>query len=685
MLLDKLRQRCVMDFGDFAALPGAELKTGKRGRHIFFDRGSSVLAVAHLDWVKFLEPIFYKDNGNDCIQCPQLDDRLGAWVILDVLPSLGLEFDVLLTDGEERGNSTAADFTQPRQYNWGFEFDRRGVDTVLYRYDSSTEWKNALKESGLTLAWGTFSDICELTDCGVCFANVGTGYWHEHTNECRARLSDTMSQALKFKAFFNTNKERKFAWEKPTYTYTGFYGGNGRWNRRDDEGEDEVASWYGRTWGRHEVGRSNTDSVITAANGRELVQCKRCGTWEWSDELYDEGYCWKCYQGMRQHQLDSAKDDDTVVVKDDEKKVEESKKMECTCCHKPCSSLLYYRSDSKWGYCTECYERAFGSSSKPQGSMVCKRCSKACRSLTYIDGVGLCNDCYTETHRSNAMRCDECGQVVGSIRNNGTSRWLCPSCADKCQSGTSTSSAPVEPKAIAPATAPKPPKKDKGKGKKKIVGFAGSISPEGVDYDSESDLDAVDEERFIDEHDIEVMCNGCGNWIPADELWEQDGGLCEDCMLELEEEREEAEQESVLYTRCNMCGDSVAEDDLWAGDICGDCFGELSEAEQERLEWLWERDHGVPHTSDQGFKLICNGCEEEFPEESMMAGEYCVACFCRLPVSTQIKLQQERNEAMNEVRRKSGIYCPDCGAHLTAWHTSCSYCGWCKPNEYVTD
>ena len=51
-----------------------------------------------------------------------LDDRLGAYIILDLLPKLGINVDVLLTVGEEQGRSTANFFAplgDPRHFSGG--------------------------------------------------------------------------------------------------------------------------------------------------------------------------------------------------------------------------------------------------------------------------------------------------------------------------------------------------------------------------------------------------------------------------------------------------------------------------------------------------------------------------------------------------------------------------------------
>lgn len=220
-LLQQLKLRLTMKVEDFKAL--GDVKDTADGPVIHIDNGGSVLGVAHLDWVLYREPTISKNKHK--VFCPQLDDRLGVWVILDLLPTLyGIKYDVLLTDSEECGRSTAKDFTNPpKDYNWMFQFDRRGSDTVLYRYDSP-ENRKRLEGFGLKTGTGTYSDICKLDHLGVSGWNIGTGYFQEHSQACNADLKITRGNAHKFKDFFLAHKDEKIA--SPPYTertYGGYY------------------------------------------------------------------------------------------------------------------------------------------------------------------------------------------------------------------------------------------------------------------------------------------------------------------------------------------------------------------------------------------------------------------------------------------------------------------------------
>src|SRR3954465_12674834 len=80
-------------------------------------KGATVLAVAHCDFVDCDSSHFFAKDG--IVWSSRLDDRLGVYTILDVLPMLGINVDVLLTDGEESCNSTARYFdVKEHDYKW---------------------------------------------------------------------------------------------------------------------------------------------------------------------------------------------------------------------------------------------------------------------------------------------------------------------------------------------------------------------------------------------------------------------------------------------------------------------------------------------------------------------------------------------------------------------------------------
>jgi hypothetical protein len=205
--LRKLRKRCLAPIRDFES--EGEVRAGSRGGHIFKDNGGSVLAVAHLDSVRTSKH-FLASRIEDKLTVinQQLDDRLGAYIILDHLPLLGLNYDVLLTEGEECGFSTAADFVTDKEYNWTFSFDRAGTDVVLYGYDDE-ETRQLLSEYKIEVGLGSFSDIVELDHLGVKGFNWGCGYNDNHGKFCNAVIPETMGMVDIFTEFFQNMSEIK--------------------------------------------------------------------------------------------------------------------------------------------------------------------------------------------------------------------------------------------------------------------------------------------------------------------------------------------------------------------------------------------------------------------------------------------------------------------------------------------
>ena len=195
-LKSSLHQRLTSPITDFAHL-GETIQTPD-GQLTHIDNGSNVLAVAHLDWVSYAPPCYTHDG---IFRCPQLDDRLGAWIILDLLPHLGIVTDILLTDSEEVGRSTAQYFQTSKQYNWMFEVDRRGTDAVTYQYaDAALE--DRLIACGWEIGNGSFSDISYLEHLGCRGINFGAGYHREHTPHCYALWSDIKANVSKIVQFY---------------------------------------------------------------------------------------------------------------------------------------------------------------------------------------------------------------------------------------------------------------------------------------------------------------------------------------------------------------------------------------------------------------------------------------------------------------------------------------------------
>jgi hypothetical protein len=260
--------------------------------YYFKDNGGDILAVAHLDSViRKPKCSIVKIHDEWCVWSPSLDDRLGAYVICELLPRLGVKCDVLLTIGEETGNSTAHDFIPPdgKQYNWIFSFDRTGTDVVMYDYETH-DYKELVRETGARVGFGSFSDICYLTQLGVTGFNWGVGYRDYHSSRSHAWLNDTLLNVGRMVSFYEAHHETYMPYRpKPVVTWKGkVYGGHSGFTK--DHGDFRGSYWPkdGKRW--------------------PASYCPHCGAelHSFEDDGEDEPYYWceTCQDVFNQREVD---------------------------------------------------------------------------------------------------------------------------------------------------------------------------------------------------------------------------------------------------------------------------------------------------------------------------------------------------------------------------------------------
>lgn len=212
-------ERDENDFAEFATRYDLESWKGRSRYFYFQDNGADILAVAHLDTVQDDRSCKVIDTAAGLLAVSGgLDDRLGAYVILDMLPKLGVNCDILLTIDEEVAQSTGAEFAPPKDYNWMIEFDRGGTDVVMYQYETS-ELGFLVEESGARMGDGSYSDIADLDHLGCAGFNWGVGYQDYHSERGHAWLEDTFRMVARFVKFYGANAEERFP-----YTGEGDFG-----------------------------------------------------------------------------------------------------------------------------------------------------------------------------------------------------------------------------------------------------------------------------------------------------------------------------------------------------------------------------------------------------------------------------------------------------------------------------
>ena len=254
---------CMADESYFEKYGQTYNKDGGKGKFAFYckDDVSDVLGVAHMDSVQKGKDFGVAKyvSGKELVMSPTLDDRLGVYVICELLPKLGIKTDLLLTTDEESGNSTAKHFETTKRYKWMFQFDRTGGDVVMYQYDNP-ELRKKLEAAGFKCAQGSASDISKLSDLGCSGMNFGVGYEDYHWERAWADLNVTFDQVAKFMKFYKTHKSEHLVYDKTVTKVTstihsGGYPGMGSYSHsgygymadsESEHGRRINGTWYGK-------------------------------------------------------------------------------------------------------------------------------------------------------------------------------------------------------------------------------------------------------------------------------------------------------------------------------------------------------------------------------------------------------------------------------------------------------
>ncbi len=277
--IPQLRKHCYEGFEYYRRM--GESVVTKNGNYTFIDRGANVLGIAHLDTVMGYKGAKgkFRIYGRTVVSS-ELDDRLGVYILLEELPKLGVNFDILFTEGEEQGRSTAKFFESKKQYNWMFQFDRRNLFPVLYDYDTPDLRRKLFAAGVQRVDHGSFSDICSLEHLGCSGINFGAGYDNEHTYKCYARLSTTEKSISWFKNFYDLYKDELLVYTpRPAVSYIQRYGG----------GYDE--------WNDFKYRPKHKETL--KPDEMWVVKCVVCQQWVPEEEYsYRVSCCYSCILGM---------------------------------------------------------------------------------------------------------------------------------------------------------------------------------------------------------------------------------------------------------------------------------------------------------------------------------------------------------------------------------------------------
>lgn len=246
-----------------------------------------ILCVGHLDTV--LKVGWSKDAGGVFV-APALDDRIALYAFFWEM--WGVECDVLLTDHEEEGRSTAQWFEAERDYNWIMQFDRRGTDVVMYQYDTAAN-RERLASVGARAGLGTFSDVAYLDGLGVAGFNWGTGYHEEHTTRCHLVVSEWETMLGLFLAFYGRYGSERIE-HLGRYEQEDAWGVDVQWESEEDTCELCGMPVRGRLYLVSELRLWCCEDCVASdelnvEGAVEYGTCMYCGSWDELEEVREVG------------------------------------------------------------------------------------------------------------------------------------------------------------------------------------------------------------------------------------------------------------------------------------------------------------------------------------------------------------------------------------------------------------
>jgi len=264
--------------------PWREHKVVVGGRQYWhIKNGGKVLLVAHIDTVlQPTKPKFKKKR----IKARGLDDRLGVYMAMTIQAEMPDIVDVLITDDEEIGKSTA-DMVPTKDlegYNVIIELDRGGSDFVHYDLAGDDLIDAYLEFADEGYGWS--SDIAHLNSppCGC--INVGIGYYKQHAKDSYAKTEEFIKAYHDVSEFIEKYQDVHFDPHVPapivyTKSFPQNYGHSANYYNEyynDTYGQDQ--------WDDDYYGTKKADPVIP--------YCKECSAELFFEDEIEEGLCAIC-------------------------------------------------------------------------------------------------------------------------------------------------------------------------------------------------------------------------------------------------------------------------------------------------------------------------------------------------------------------------------------------------------
>ena len=227
--------------------------------YIYCKGNIPVLLTAHMDTVhKELIKTFYEDVKTDTkgkvthtISSPEGiggDDRCGIYMILEILKAGYLPY-ILFCEDEEIGGVGSDKFCytdyvdELKDLKFLIELDRANSNDLVFYNDGNKDWKKWLiKETGWKEAYGSFSDICNLSpECFVSSVNLSCGYYNAHTLGEYVVVEEMLNTIEVVKHLLDASESiEQFVYieEKRYYGYSAYsksnYYGSYTWSKYDD-------------------------------------------------------------------------------------------------------------------------------------------------------------------------------------------------------------------------------------------------------------------------------------------------------------------------------------------------------------------------------------------------------------------------------------------------------------------
>lgn len=200
-----------------------------------------VLLTAHMDTVhKEQIKDFYEhidSDGRHLLSSPQGiggDDRCGTYIIKKIVETTNLRPSILFCEDEEIGGIGSRKFCKTEytkeleELHYFIEIDRANEkDAVFYECGNKEFQEFICNTTGYKLAYGSFSDICNLSDeTDIASVNLSCGYYNAHTT-AEYVVVEEMLATMQVITDLLCVESKQYAYEPEVKSYGGYYGSYG--------------------------------------------------------------------------------------------------------------------------------------------------------------------------------------------------------------------------------------------------------------------------------------------------------------------------------------------------------------------------------------------------------------------------------------------------------------------------